>query len=1116
MYFKNPAWLVLFLLFAACSNNDTQQPETNENSDTQELRFELLTKDQTGIDYQNIITETYETNVTNNLNIYNGGGVGILDVNQDGLQDLFLVSSQQSNKLYLNKGDFKFEDISQSAGIEAPGGLKTGVVITDINGDGWHDIFVCRAGKDPSPMRRNLLFVNQKDNTFKEMGETYGIADISSTNGANFFDYDLDGDLDIYLLNYPNDFRWASQVDLVYENGKPKANLQPRTEYDSDRLYRNNGNGTFTDVSQEAGIWNFSFGLSVTVSDFNEDGYPDLYVGNDFIQPDYLYINNRNGTFTDELDKYFKHISSSTMGVDVADFNNDGLVDVISNDMQSKDNFRQKTIFNAMQYTRYNQLVTYGLKHQIARNHLQINNGNGSFSEIGCLANVYDTDWSWAALLEDFDNDAHKDLYISNGYPRDIDSDFMVYTFSKLKAKGGLNKENVPDIVKFLDEMPSTRMSSYMFKNDGNLKFEDKSGKWLESPPAFSNGAAYADFDNDGDMDLIVNNIADPIFVYKNLTSEKEQKNYLQLKFKGKDQNKLAVGTKVRIQYGSDGLQYEELTPTRGFLSSVQYLLHFGLGDVDVVNKVEVKWPDGKVTTLNDVKANQVLELDYEKDAVVGNWEPIAGDQAIFAEKQIESDNIFTHYENAFADFDHFRLWPHEESKLGPQIATGDVNGDGLEDFFVGNAILQAPVLFIQKSNGTFDKQVWSNEANFEDQEAVFFDADGDGDQDLAVASGGYETSNPAVWTPRLYINDGKGNFSRDNEGIKDVIVCGFAIHAFDYDQDGDQDLIIGGRITPGNYPETPLSYVLQNNGGKFTDITDKIGKAFQQIGMVTDINSGDINGDGKDEMIMVGEWMPVSVFSFDGNQFNNISESMGLENTSGWWDCITLADLDKDGDLDMLGGNVGTNNRLNASVDQPLMMFANDYDNNGTIDPIMAKYYNDGKLYPLPQKDAIIGQIPILKKKYVYFADYAKATIYDVFSKEQLDAAIVLNVKTTESSIFINNGDSFIRKALPALAQIAPIKQILVRDFTGDGNLDVLTCGNDYGTDVETGRYDASNGTLLQGDGKGNFKPIPNRHHSFWASREARDMAILNRGNQKPLVVVANNSDRLQYFEIK
>ena len=1089
-------------------------------------RLQLLSPAETGIDFQNKFIEDETHNVIINLNQYNGGGVAVADINNDNLPDLYFVCANGKNRLYLNQGGFKFKDITDTAGVGSEAGFETAVTAVDVNADGWLDLFVCHAGPDEAG-RVAKLFINNKDLSFSEQAKAYGLDDTSPCSGANFFDSDNDGDLDCYVINHPTDLSHANRLVLKYgPDGKSLLpNLDPKEAHDSDNFYKNesptptlpNGEGVkFVNVNKQAGIQNFGFGLSVSVSDVNADGWQDVYVGNDFVHPDNLYINNQKGGFTDQMSQYFRHNSMSAMGTELCDFDNDAMVDLLTVDMFPTNNYRQKILKNTNPLSRYLTMVQYGYPKSVARNVLQRNNGNGTFSDIACLAGVYKTDWSWSCLFADLDNDGLKDLHVANGYRREVTnrdySEFLLPEINKLL----LSKKK--DIMPYLDKVAEYKVRNFVYQNKGNWQFEDKSGDWMTMPGSWSSGGAWADFDADGDLDLVVSNLEEPAFIYKNLTREHNSGNFLQAKLQGSPANPFAVGASVLIEY--QGLkQYQELNPNHGIFSSVEHLIHFGLGEVTQIDKLTIRWPDGKTHTLTNVPTNQRLQLKWtDATGYVTHLVPaVSTVSTLFSEKNATSLGInFTHKENAFSDFETWLLNPWTLTDLGPLTTQGDVNGDGLEDFFIGNSFDSPGGLYIQTPAGAFRNSsaaVFEKDKKFEDHGGIFFDADGDKDLDLFVLSGGADSEMDIAWQCRLYLNDGKGNFSKSADNLPKYKEIGLRVTGHDYDGDGDLDLFIGGRLSPKNWPLTPRSVVLQNNGGKFVDVTSQVAGAFERCGMVTDLAWSDLNGDGQQELIVVGEWMPVSIFQLKNNQLENVTEQFGFNKTNGLWNRLALADLDKDGDLDLVTGNLGLNTRFAASAEAPLLCYAKDFDKNGTLDPIMA-FMEGGKIYPLMQKEVLLKQMPVLKKKFLYAKDYAKATMSDFWPQKDLDEALNLRCFDLETCWWENKGGKFVRRSLPIQAQIAPVQGIVCADFNGDGNLDLLMAGNKYGFEVETNPCDSGNGTLLLGDGKGNFTWLDNLLSGFWAMREARDVAMLRGPGGKKIFVVANNNSALQIFE--
>lgn len=1109
---------VIVLPLSCGDNNPTQVPvSTKTDPNYNGPRFKLLSAFESGISFSNEVKEDYTYNILNFEYLYNGGGVAIGDINNDGLPDIYFTATFGSNKLYLNKGNLSFEDITDKAGVAAKDGFKTGVTMADINSDGYLDIYVCKTSKSDDGQKDNLVFINNGDLTFTESALKYGLTDNSNSNHANFFDYDLDGDLDMYLLNHRLGFKDAVRLRLSQQaDGKLVRLTNPLTPFESDRLYRNDGNGRFTDVSAQAGISNSAFGLSATVSDINNDGYPDIFVANDYIEPEFIYINNGDGTFTDRYADYLRHTSQNSMGSDIADFNNDGLLDIIVLDMIADDPFRYKQLMHVMTLERYETLVKHGYGHQVARNNLQLNNGNGTFSEIGQLAGLSNTDWSWGAFFADFDNDGFKDVFIGNGYKRDVtDQDYMVYTRDSIERTGGVTGKRFPDINVFLDLIPSTKLQNYMFRNKGDLTFENVSDNWGFTQKTFSNGTAFGDLDGDGDLDLVVNNIGDPAYVYENKSTNLPDHNFLQVKLKGPKMNPYGVGAKVTLFMDDGTMQHQEMTANRGFFSASELLMHFGLGNRNNVETLAIKWPDGKTQTMKNVQANQRIELKYSQ-AGSGDFPAAKSKPAIFKEIADRMGIDFKHKEEEFQDFNRERLIPHKFSRLGPHIATGDVNGDGLEDFYVGGAMNYPGAMYVQNKSGKFaatSTATWEADKAHEDMDGVLFDADGDKDLDLYVVSGGNEkNANDPVYQDRLYMNDGKGNFSKSGNFPK-ITASGSCVSVYDYDEDGDLDIFVGGRVTPGAYPAIPESYVLQNNKGQFKDVTGQIAPGFKNIGMVTDILWTDVDGDAKSELVAVGEWMPISILKYDGKQFKNSTAKAGLDNTNGWWNCLAVDDFDKDGDQDIVVGNLGKNTRLKASESNPLSIFAKDFDKNGAIDPILT-FSKDGKNYPFAGRDAILKQVPKVKKKFPTYASYASATVEQVFSEGELKDAMKLEAKVLTSTYFENNGDgTFKAIALPNEAQVAPVTNILLMDVNDDANQDIILVGNNAGAETETSVYDAFNGVILLGDGKGSFTVSKNADNGFWASKEARDIANLQLADGRQLILVANNNDYLQMF---
>ncbi len=1138
---KSVQWLfVLFLPYiyiiigvgAGCKNN-TAQPPTQEEEPTLSASDPLLvlrTTGETGIDFQNAIKETYENNITTNINMYNGGGLAVGDFNNDGKPDVYFVCTNGKNRLYLNAGNLKFRDITDAAGVASEEGFETSATAADVNGDGWLDLYVCRGGVEKNDQRRNRLYINNGPSTsgdisFTERSKEFGLDDMSASTGANFFDYDNDGDLDLYVINYPTEAVYTNKVEAkLGDDGKYHPLLHPRGAFDSDRFYRNDGNNHFTDVSQAAGIWNLGYGLSISVTDFNRDGWLDVYVANDFVQPDNLYINNKNGTFTNRIADYFQHCGQHTMGTDITDFDNDGLVDLYSVDMLAANNFRRKSFLASNTQSKYTIMVQNGYFEPVVRNVLQHNNGNGTFSDIACLAGVFQTDWSWSGLIFDMDNDGLRDIHVTNGYRREVTNrDFVDFTLPEIQKANGIGKslaDLYPDFDEFLKLVPTYKVRNFCFKNKGDWTFENVGGKWMTIPASWSCGAAWADFDADGDLDLVMNNLEQPAFIYENKSSGKSGSNYLQIKLQGNAPNTFGVGASALIEYGNGQKQYAENMPTRGIFSSVEHLLHFGLGNTAAVDKLTLRWPDGKTQIMTNVRANQRLTLKQsDASAYVAHLAPDKPANQLFADISARAGIRFQHAENEYNDFENWPLNTWKVTELGPLTASGDVNGDGLDDFFIGNAFDKPAALYVQTKGGTFQPMaaaVWEADKIYEDHGAVFFDADADGDLDLFVVSGGAESTSPQAFQNRLYINtDGKGNFLKAQGAVPPGQDAALRVAAYDYDSDGDLDLFIGGRVLPAQWPLTPRSSVLRNERTHFADVTANVAPDFERCGMVTDLTWADLDGDRQPELVVVGEWMPVTVFKLKNGKLQNVTAQFGLEKSNGLWFRLATADLDGDGDLDLVTGNLGRNTRLPASADGPLRCFAKDFDNNGTLDPLMAFHENE-KLFPLQQKEVLNKHSPVLRKKYLYAKDYAHATVDMLWPQTDLDAALNLYCYMLETCWWENQGGKFVRHVLSTQAQVAPVQGILVDDFDGDGKKDLLLAGNKYGFEVETNRCDAGIGAFFAGDGKGGFSWRNNLSTGFFAPGEVRDLALLRGPGGKKRIVVANNSGPVQVFEKK
>lgn len=1122
--------------------------------------FTLLSPAETGVHFTNKLVETDSLHVLNYEYLYNGNGVGIGDFNNDGLADVFFSGNTVQNKLYLNKGKLKFEDITDKAGVMGNGTWSTGVSIADVNADGLLDIYVCHSGKLPPEKLVNELFINEgvpagSPNgvpTFINKAKEYGLDAVGTqSTQAAFFDYDLDGDVDMFLLNHS-----VKTYNPLLNTRKTRSTPSP--EY-GNRLYRNDserGKIVFTDVTKEAGIVNnpINYGLSVTISDLNGDGWADIYTTSDYTEQDYCYINNKNGTFRESIRTSFTHISQYSMGADIADYNNDLRPDVMTLDMMPEDNRRQKLLKGADEYDQYHLLVDSGYHHQSMRNMLHLNQGEDErgdlrFSEIGQLAGVSNTDWSWSALFTDVDNDGWKDLFISNGYLRDYTNmDFLKYTVADARieeAQKGNIKFRTFDLVK---KMPSTKLSNYIFRNNHDLTFANATKQWGLYRLSVSNSAVYADLDNDGDVDMIVNHQNEPSSIYRNnaetqlaLTEigKSGKANYVNIRLKGRDENTFALGAKVLVVCESNGIverQFQELYPVRGYQSSVDYTLHFGLGTYTTIKEIKIFWTDGSESVLQKVGANQTLTINQNDTMLTRGTETfdaLIKQQALFSDATKQSGLNFTHSENEFVDFKSEFLLPYQLSRMGPTLATADVNGDGLEDIFLGGAMEQSSALYLQQQNGQFalaPLQAWKDDNLCDAVGALFFDADGDGDKDLYLAFGGNEPEpNSAAYQDKLYLNDGKGGFTKANsDALPSMPSSTQAVAAGDFDGDGDLDVFVGGRCLPGSFPLAGRSYLLRNDSNigvvHFTDVTEAVCKDLLKPGMVTSAAWQDMNGDKIPDLVIAGDWMPVKLFLGERDAMRqggssilrDASQEAGLLNTSGMWTTITVRDLDGDGDADMVIGNCGMNNQFHISKEKPMQIFARDFDNNGVIDPILC-YYIQGKKYPYPSRDELLEQITPLRRKFVKYADYADATLETIFPQEQIAQATVFTCDYDATSIFLNDGKGkFTVKALPILAQFSKVHGIVVDDFNRDGREDILCVGNFYPYRVQMGRSDASLGVLLYGDKKGNFTPQMPYQSGVYAGGDVRAIASIKSASGGNMLIIAKNDAPVQVLRWK
>tara|TARA_R110002167_G_scaffold361848_3_gene580499 strand:- start:1559 stop:4876 length:3318 start_codon:yes stop_codon:yes gene_type:complete len=1093
--------VLLAFLFNACRQVDKSK------------MFSLLPPSQTGVKFKNVLKETKEFNVLTYGQIYNGGGVSIGDINNDGLSDIYFTGSMVGSRLYLNKGNFKFEEIAQKAGVFAEGLWNTGTTMADVNGDGFLDIYVCRSAAKDSYKRKNVLFINNGDLTFTEKAAEYGIDDAGYSSQGAFFDYDKDGDLDFYVVNHSTqEYSGFRQV-----TNNLKSQRDPNF---ADRLYKNE-NGKFINVSDKVGLVSnvLGFGLGIAVSDINNDGWPDIYISNDFHEQDYLYINNQDGTFSESLEKFIGHTSHFSMGSDIADINNDGYPEIMTLDMLPEGNHRLKMVSGPDNYDKNSLLEKNGFYHQTMRNMMHLNNHGEFFSEIGQFSGVSNTDWSWASLFTDFDNDGFKDLFITNGFKKDYTNmDFLNYAVQEKLTENKTGVEMA--ILDLLENMPSTVEENYTYRNNGDLTFSKVNAEWGLNQKSLSNGAAYADLDNDGDLDLVVNNMDDFPFIYRNNSEIHNTNNYLKVSLKGLGKNTYGIGAKVILTVGEKTLM-QEMMPTRGFQSSVDFNLIFGLGEAEKVDQVKIIWPDDKIQILNSVEKNQVLTLkatDATKEGIKNNE---SVHKFYFADVTEDSLIRYRHLENNFIDFKREQLLPHKLSTQGPKIAKGDINNDGLEDIFIGGAKQSEGQLYVQTKSGSFsllNTIVFVEDNVSEDIGALLFDADNDQDLDLYVVSGGneYETDAPEL-QDRLYINDGRGNFKKRTISLPTMLSSGSCVTASDFDNDGDQDLFVGGRLVPGRYPTIPRSYVLENDGkGNFTEVTETVNKSLIHPGMVTDALWTDFNGDGTQDLIILGEFMAVRMFSNSEGKLTEITDTCGTAGSEGWWNSIEQGDFDQDGDTDFILGNFGLNSQLKASAMQPVSLYAKDFDGNGSIDPILCSYIM-GESYPVFSKDDLVGQLGGLKARYVNYSDYANQKITDIFTAKELEGSNILRANTFASSYLENMGDNKFRlSALPTPAQFAPIYGALVYDYDGDGNLDVILAGNFFGTRVKYGRYDANKGVLLLGDGKGGFKAAGTTESGLNIDGEVRDIESITVADKGQLLLFARNNDAIKTYSFK
>lgn len=1095
--------------------------------------FKRIDSSHSSIHFSNTITQNDSINIIDRENIYNGGGVGIGDFNNDGLPDIYFTGNMVSNALYLNKGSLRFEDVTKVANVEGENKWSRGVSVVDINNDGWQDIYISCTMLADSTKRENILYINQGLNkngipVFKDMAREYGLADNSYTTQAAFFDYDNDGDLDVYM---------GVNVFARGDNPNVYRKLLTNGEHpNTDRLYRNDwdsvkGHPVFTNVSRQAGVLQEGYAHSVTICDINEDGWKDIFVANDYLSEDLLYINNGNGTFTNRSKEYFKHTAFNAMGADVVDINNDGLSDVVELDMNPEDNYRKKTMLGPGNYQSYLYNNEYNYQYQYIRNNLHLNMGvcpdktysqrHPIFSDISFYSGIAETDWSWTPLVADYDNDGFRDLIVTNGFPKDItDHDFIAFRNSAF----ALN-----DKKKLLAMIPEVKISNYAFHNNGNLKFTNVTKEWGMDLPSFSTGAAIADFDNDGDLDVVVNNINEEAFLYENKTNDEKEAvpNWIQLKLDGSAQNRGGFGSWVKIFYKGQQ-QVFEVNPVRGYLSTNENIVSFGLGKVTKLDSLIVIWPDNKLQKLENVAVSRVITIKYADANDDFSWrQKSAITDPIFKDVGDSLKLVYLHQQRDFNDFNIQRLLPHKFSQNGPPMAVGDINGDGLEDLVIGGGNGKGPIAFLQLSTGKFKKTALPGTKKFSSFDAAIklFDADGDGDLDLYVAVGGYEDMpGTEAYQDRLYKNDGKGNFKLDTLALPINHSSKACITAVDFDKDGDIDLFIGSRVEPWQYPK-PVSGILLRNDSKngtikFTDVTGLLAPGLHNIGLICDAVFSDYNNDGWPDLVLAGEWMPVTFFRNEKGKFVNETATSGIVDKKGWWNNIAACDLNGNGTIDFIVGNAGENSFFTNNLNGPVKNYFNDFDKNGTYESITTKMIKDKdgnyKEYPAASRDEVLDQLPFLKKRFLLYKDFGTASMKDLFTQKEMEGAMIFSANFFATSILKNKGNGkFEIFPLPPLAQLSAVHGIIADDLDGDGKSDILICGNDYGAEVFNGRVDASNGLFLKGDGKGNFIPFSMQQSGIYIPGNAKAIVQLKQKNGNKLLIASQNNGPLKVYSI-
>ncbi len=1107
-----PVLVIVFALFAAILI-PACKGKTEDGANPEHPVFEKVSSAESGIAFNNTVEENYQKNYFDSFAyVYNGAGVATGDFNNDGLIDIYFTGNEVPNKLYINQGNMKFKDMTETAGLGGGKGWKNGVTLVDINNDGLLDIYVCKGGyRDADEDRRNLLYINQGNLTFKEEAKKYGLDDDGYTVHAVFFDMDNDNDLDLYLTSRPDTF-YLGLSRMVSGKRNPPEKCR-------NKLYRND-NGKFTEIGKQAGIsHSFGYALSVVTADLNNDGYQDIYVANDYADNDYMFINQKNGTFKDEVKTMTNHVSLFSMGSDIADINNDGFEDIITMEMLPENYKRSKVSMPRMDVQGFHAIVDSGFQKQYMHNVLHLNNGNGFFSDVSQMAGVQKTEWSWSTLAADFDNDGNRDIFVANGYRRDL-FDGDIQQKQDMYVKANMNKYSSAEEMftkgfkEYIEIYNPIKVRNYLFKNKGDLQFENVSAAWGFKDSTFSNGAAVADFDNDGKLDLVINNLDGVADLYRNVTDLKN--NYLRFKLTGPEKNHEGLGAKISLYYDGKMQQFFQQKTVRGYLSCNEPTVHFGLGQKAKIDSAVIVWPDGRSNTIQNITANQVIAVNYQQ-AVKGidhtpHYSPL------FAEAtDLLLSTPFIHKENVYNEYLDQILLPHEFSRDGPFVATGDVNGDGKDDFYVGGAKDQSGSLYLQRDGKFIKTQVPVFEADrkYEDMGASFFDADGDGDLDLYVVSGGSEfDEGSAMYQDRLYLNDGKGNFSKST--LPSTLSSGSCVAVFDFDGDGDMDIFRGGEVVAHKYPQSPQSYLLINEKGKFVDRTKELAPGLVRAGMVKSAVWADIDGDKKAELIIAGEWMPIKVFAYRNGKMKDVSMDLGFQQTEGWWDKLIADDIDGDGDIDLIAGNLGENYKFQASIQKPFEIYAKDFDANGTNDIFLARHLKDkDMMVPIRGRECTSQQCPMISQKFPTYLSFAESDLSGILGEEQLKSALHYQAHLFSTVIFVNDKGHFTAKKLPMMAQLSTVNGIIVKDFDHDGKKDILIAGNKFDVEVETTPADASPGVFLKGLGNLNFKSYHPLESGFFVPYNVKDMQAV-KVNDKWAIVVSSNNDKLRVFQQK